>query len=146
MENKYKTLFENVNINKDNIKYNEPMSKHTTIKIGGNADVLYTPSSVEEIKEMLDVCKKNNIKVTVIGNGSKLLVKDNGIRGVVIKIAEKLSSYKVDGDYITVESGMSVPRLAHITKDLGLSGFEFACRNTCKAWWRSFYECRCLWL
>lgn len=126
MENKYSDFFLNSNINKENIRYNEPMSKHTTIKIGGIADVLVTPSTLGEVSECLKIAKENDIPVTVIGNGSKLLVKDKGIRGLVIKIAEKLSNYEVNENYVTVEAGMSVPRFSYITRDLGLSGFEFA--------------------
>ena len=70
---------------KDNIRIDEPMSKHTTFKIGGNADFFLRPTSEEELKHIMKVAKNNNIPITVIGNGSNVLVKDEGIRGFVIK-------------------------------------------------------------
>lgn len=113
-------------ISKGKIKYDEPMSNHTTIKIGGKADVLVLPTSVYEIIAIIKFAKENNIPVTTIGNGSKLLVLDEGIRGIVIKITSNLSNYKIDGEYIIAEAGMTLPRLAIIAKDNSLSGLEFA--------------------
>ena len=108
------------------VKYDEPMSKHTTLKVGGNADVLVTPSTVEDVKQVLSFAKKEGILVTVIGNGSKLLVLDKGIRGIVIKLSSKFADVDVKDEYITVNAGMSLPRLALIAKDNSLSGLEFA--------------------
>ena len=113
-------------IDASKVRYNEPMSKHTTLKVGGNADVLVMPESVEDVKNVLYFAKENNIAITVIGNGSKLLVLDNGIRGIVIKLSSKFANYDVSGEYITVNAGMSLPRLAIIAKDNSLSGLEFA--------------------
>jgi len=114
-------------IDSSKIKFNEPMSKHTTIKIGGEADAMVIPSTVDDIVSTLTFAKRNNIPVTIIGNGSKLLVRDKGIRGIVIKIGSKFNKFKVDDDIITVGAGMSMPRLARLTMKEGLSGFEFAC-------------------
>ena len=116
-------------IDSSKVKFNEPMSKHTTIKIGGVADALVIPSTVDDIICTLRFAKMNNIPVTVIGNGSKLLVTDKGIRGIVIKIGSKFNKFKVydDDDTITVGAGMSMPRLSRLTMKEGLSGFEFAC-------------------
>lgn len=108
------------------IKYNEPMKKHTTLKVGGNADVLVTPQDIQDVKTVLKFAKDNDIPVTVIGNGSKLLVKDGGIRGIVIKFGSKFSNVELNGEYITVSAGMTLPRLALIAKDNSLSGLEFA--------------------
>ena len=87
----------------ENVLKNEPMSRHTTFKTGGNADVFCEPESILELQELLKLLKANNQKPTVIGNGSNLLVKDNGIRGVVIKIGEKMSNAKADGKRVEVE-------------------------------------------
>lgn len=71
---------------KDSTVYkNEPMSKHTSFKIGGNADIYVKAKTVEDIKIVLKVANENNIPTTIIGNGSNVLVKDNGIRGIVIR-------------------------------------------------------------
>ena len=78
-------------IDKSKVRFDEPMSKHTTIKIGGKADVLVIPTNIEDIINVLKFAKENNVQVTVIGNGSKLLVRDKGIRGIVIKISSKFS-------------------------------------------------------
>ncbi|MBO5476416.1 MAG: UDP-N-acetylmuramate dehydrogenase [Clostridia bacterium] len=120
---KYKGL-ENI---VENIKYNEPMKMHTTMKVGGPCDCLVEPTSIEEIKAVLEYAKENNIEYYVIGNGSNLLVKDEGIRALVIKLASKFSKLEVDGEYITACAGCSVPRLSQEAKNKSLSGLEFAC-------------------
>lgn len=108
------------------VKYNEPMFKHTTIKIGGPADILVTPTNNEEVKQVVKFAKEENIPVTIIGNGSKLLVKDEGIRGIVIKITGKYANINIEGEHITAEAGITLPRLSIIAKDNSLSGLEFA--------------------
>ena len=114
-------------IDKDKIKFNEPMSKHTTIKVGGKADVLVIPTTLEDIINVLKFAKNNLIPITIIGNGSKLLVTDKGIRGIVIKISSKFSDYKIVGSTVTACAGMSMPKLSRLAMKEGLSGFEFAC-------------------
>lgn len=114
-------------LDKSNIKYNEPMKKYTTTKVGGPCDCLVEPTTVEEIKEVLKYVKENDIKYYVIGKGSNLLVKDEGYRGVIIKITDKFSDIEVNNEYIKVYSGCSVPKLAQIAKQNELSGLEFAC-------------------
>lgn len=69
-----------------NIKVEEEMRKYTSFKIGGIADILIFAKSIEDIKNVLEIVKTNNIPLTIIGNGTNLLVKDNGIRGIVLKI------------------------------------------------------------
>ena len=108
------------------VKYDEPMKKYTTLKVGGNADVLVLPSNIQDVISVLEFSKENELPVTVIGNGSKLLVKDGGIRGIVIKFGSKFSDVQIDGEYMTVCAGMTLPRLALIAKDKSLSGLEFA--------------------
>ena len=84
------------------VKYDEPMKKYTTLKVGGNVDVLVLPETIQDVISVLKFAKENNIPVTVMGNGSKLLVKDGGIRGIVIKFGSKFASIEIDGEYITV--------------------------------------------
>ena len=114
-------------LNPEKIKYNEPMSKHTTSKIGGMADVLVMPESIDEITKVINYAKINNIKVTVIGNGSKIVVSDDGIEGIVMKIASKMSEIRIENEYIYAEAGATMPAIAIKAKQAGLSGFEFAC-------------------
>lgn len=108
--------------NEENIFVNEPMKKHTTFKTGGNADFLVTPSSKEEIQKLfaLDVPK------IVMGNGSNLLVKDGGIRGLVIKLS-KNDNYKVCDNVIEADAGICVAKLSQIALKHKLKGLEFAC-------------------
>lgn len=124
MEVNFKTIEKYIDGSK--VRYDEPMSKHTTLKVGGNADVFVLPESVEDVVNVLRFAKENNIPVTVIGNGSKLLVLDKGIRGLVIKLSSKFANVEIDGESLTVSAGMSLPRLAIIAKDNALSGLEFA--------------------
>jgi len=114
-------------IDSSKVKFNEPMSKHTTIKVGGLADVIVFPTNIDDIVNTLKFAKRNNIPVTVIGNGSKLLVRDGGIRGIVIKISGKFNNYEIENNRIVVCAGMSMPRLSRIAMKNGLSGLEFAC-------------------
>ena len=122
---KYKGL-EDI-LDKDSIKYNEPMKKHTTMKVGGLCDCMVEPSSIEEIQKVLEYVKENNITYYIIGNGSNLLVKDEGVHALIIKIANKFSGFEVNGEYIKAYSGCSVPKLSQIAKENSLSGLEFAC-------------------
>ena len=122
---KYKGLEEI--LSKDSIKYNEPMKKHTTMKVGGPCDCMVEPSSIEENQKVLEYVKENNIKYYIIGNGSNLLVKDEGVHALIIKIASKFSSVEVNGEHIRAYSGCSVPKLSQIAKENSLSGLEFAC-------------------
>lgn len=125
MENKYMGL-ERI-IKKENIRYNEDMKNHTTMKVGGLCDCLVMPESIEEIEKLVKYAKENNIKYYIIGNGSNLLVLDEGIRGLVIKIANKFCNVEVKDNIIIAESGVSMPKLAQIAKKNVLSGLEFAC-------------------
>lgn len=123
--NKYKGLEEI--LDKGSIRYNEPMKKHTTMKVGGPCECMVEPSSIEEIQKIIEYSKKNNIKYYVIGNGSNLLVKDEGVNALIIKISNKFSGVEVNGEHIKAYSGCSVPKLSQIAKENSLSGLEFAC-------------------
>lgn len=117
------------NITKSNIYINEPMSKHTSFKIGGNADILVKIKSVEDIKYILKYSKLNNIPITVIGNGSNLLVKDKGIRGITIQIDIQdinIIEEKEGEIIIFVGSGVKLGMLANKLMQKEVSGFEFA--------------------
>lgn len=114
-------------LNKNDILKNEPMSKHTSLKIGGNAEYFIKINTIENLKEILLLAKDNNIPVTIIGNGTNLLIKDGGIKGFVLKL--ELKDFKIKRNtneiLITVESGMSVASLSAIALKEELSGLEF---------------------
>ncbi len=122
MESIYKELIKT--IDKDRVLINEPMSKHTSFRIGGPADLFIKVNDVDELNCVLKVAKKNNIAVTCIGNGSNTLVKDKGIRGITIKL--NFTDINVNGDIIEVGSGVAIPVLAKVAYDNSLTGLEFA--------------------
>ena len=111
----------------EKILIDEPMSRHTSFKVGGPADIMFLPSSAGEIISVLNLCKSNDIPFTVIGNGSNLLVSDKGIRGVVIKIGKNMSSVALQSEnVIYAQSGASLAMVASVALNNNLAGFEFA--------------------
>jgi len=115
---------QNLNIGK--VKPNEPLLNHTTIKIGGPADLFIEPSSVDNLKKVMEVIKKNSINWRAIGRGSNLLVSDKGIEGAVIKLSTGLDHLEINDTEITVGGGYSLVSLATSISKKGLSGLEFA--------------------
>lgn len=110
------------------ILINEPMNKHTTFKIGGNADVFIKADTIEKIQYILRLSKDNNIPLFIIGNGSNLLVKDEGIRGIVLKI-ELNDINIIDEDNkikVTASAGVKLAQLAQVLLKNSIQGFEFA--------------------
>ncbi|TYR82636.1 UDP-N-acetylmuramate dehydrogenase [Priestia megaterium] len=108
------------------VRENEPLAKHTTMKIGGPADILVEPSSVEDLKLTMDIIRKHGVKWRAIGRGSNLLVSDKGIEGVVIKLGAGLDELKIDGEMVTVGGGYPSIKLATVITKQGLSGLEFS--------------------
>ena len=101
------------------------MKNHTTFRVGGPADIFLTPSA-EELPAVLSVCREEQMPVTVIGNGSNLLVGDQGIRGVVICIGSGMRGIRVDGEKIFLEAGVTLAAVAQQAAKAGLTGLEFA--------------------
>lgn len=114
-------------IKKENIKYNEEMKNHITMKVGGPCDLMVLPESIDDIKNVIKYAKENDIKYYIIGNGSNLLVLDEGIRGIVIKITNKFGKIEVINDEIIAEAGAGIPKVAQVAKKNSLKGLEFAC-------------------
>ena len=110
----------------DNIKKNEPMSKHTSFKVGGNADYFIEINSDKNvINKISKFANENHIKLTIIGNGTNILVSDNGIRGIVLKLKVD-TSYNICDDYIEVSAGVQNAYVANIMLNNEMTGFEFA--------------------
>lgn len=107
-------------------KVNEPMSLHTSFKIGGGAEYFVEPSNEKELSAVLKATKENNIPVTVIGNGSNLLVSDEGIDGVVISTLKMKTIRLLDETHIFAEAGSSLTAVCLFAKNNSLSGLEFA--------------------
>ncbi|MGL4759875.1 MAG: UDP-N-acetylmuramate dehydrogenase [Sarcina sp.] len=110
----------------ENVIVDALMKEHTCFKVGGPADILVTPSTTEEIANVVAVCKDNNIPYLVMGNGSNILVKDGGINGVVIKL-EKMKNIEVNGNKIKADSGAMLSKVSAIAVENSLTGAEFAC-------------------
>ena len=114
-------------VKRNNILKNEPMSKHTSLKIGGIADYFIKVKSVDELKKLLEFVTENNIPTTIVGNGTNLLVRDGGIRGIVIKL--ELNDFKIKKTakdvLITVGSGMTLAALSAIAVKEDVAGLEF---------------------
>lgn len=110
----------------EDIKIDEPMKEHTSFKVGGPVDILLTPKHFNQVVDVVKLCKKENIPYYIMGNGSNLLVKDGGIRGVMIKLV-KLNKIQVKGNKIITESGVSLKDISTTALENCLTGFEFAC-------------------
>ena len=134
-------------IAKENILINEPMKKHTTFKIGGPADFYITANNTGDVKNITKFAKDNDIKLTIIGNGSNVLVKDNGIRGITLKLnLKEISKQKTDNGMIyTVGSGTTLSQISSEALKDEMTGLEFVYRNTRQHWWCCIYECRSFW-
>jgi UDP-N-acetylmuramate dehydrogenase len=108
------------------IRINESMRRHTTWKIGGSADLFLDPSDKEDIRQAVEFARERSIPFTVIGNGSNILIKDGGIRGLVIKIGRGMATLSVNGNSIRAGAGAILPELAAVARKNSLGGFEFA--------------------
>lgn len=110
----------------DIILVDELMKKHTSFKVGGPVDIMIVPSNYEELQKAIKLCFESEIPYYVIGNGSNLLVKDKGIRGVVIKLTG-LREIKVENTTIISQSGALLSDVSEKALQASLSGLEFAC-------------------
>lgn len=110
----------------DNVLCDEPMNRHTTFRIGGAADYFVKPGSPDELAKVIALCKKENIKYFILGNGSNLLVSDEGYRGMIINIMDNMNSVTVEGTVIKAQAGALLVRVSVIARDNALTGLEFA--------------------
>ena len=113
-------------IAKDSILIDEPMSRHTTFRVGGPADFFVTPKAKEEVRDVIRICKEAGMPYYIIGNGSNLLVSDAGYRGVVVQIYKEMNEVKVEGDLVKAQAGALLSGIAAKALGAELSGFEFA--------------------
>lgn len=110
----------------DNVYRNEPMKKHTTFRIGGPADYYLCPHSAEEIQKVVEICREEKMPYFILGNGSNLLVSDQGYRGVVIQLWKNVSDIRVEGCLVYAKAGASLAKIAAEALEEGLTGMEFA--------------------
>ena len=120
MNNFYNQLIQK--LDKNDIIINEQMKKHTSLKIGGVADYFIYVRNIEELVFIIDRLKENRINYYIIGNGTNLLVKDNGFRGAIIKLM--FNEIKFKDDRIIAGAGVSLCTLARKAIDKGIKGFE----------------------
>lgn len=114
-------------VGEEDVLLNEPMSEHTTFKIGGPADLYVIPEDVAELAEILDICREREVPYFVLGKGSDLLVADEGYRGVIIGLADGLTGVTADDELLTCEAGVPLREASEMACELGLTGLEFAC-------------------
>lgn len=113
-------------IEQSQILINEPMANHTSFKIGGPAKAIITPRSVDEIRMLVESLKAENTPFLVMGNGSNILVDDDGLDVVVIKISDQFSEVVIEEDLVIAEAGVLLSKLSKIILRASLKGFEFA--------------------
>ena len=104
---------------------NEPMSKHTTFRIGGNADMFVSPK-ISQVADIMKLAKEYDVPVTIIGNGSNLLVGDKGIHGLVLSFGKDAEEIQVDGNCMVVSAGALLSKIAAEAAKHSLTGLEFA--------------------
>lgn len=109
------------------IKYDEPLKNHTSLRIGGPADVFCSPGNIEDLKKVVSIFKEYNIPFWVLGNGTNLLILDNGIRGLVINLNKGFKKIIFSDKIVKVGAGVSLVYLSKIALNRELSGLEFAC-------------------
>lgn len=104
----------------------EPMKKHTTFRVGGPADYFVMPKTIEEVQQVVALCKQEEMPYYVLGNGSNLLVGDMGYRGVIIQIYKEMNNIQVEGTTIKAQAGALLSKIGSAALEAGLTGFEFA--------------------
>ena len=113
-------------LGEERVLINEPMSRHTSFKIGGPADFLVVPENSHQLEEMLRTLISTSTPYMIMGNGTNLLVSDKGIRGVVIKIFDNMNNYSAKDEFLEFEAGMLISKASKIALENNLSGLEFA--------------------
>jgi UDP-N-acetylmuramate dehydrogenase len=107
-------------------KFDEPLKRYTAWKIGGPADALLEPRSVDEMIEATEKATEYGIPFTILGGGTNVLVRDGGITGLTIRLAKSLKNVEIEGTHVTADAGVLYPVLANTTAGRGLAGLEFA--------------------
>ena len=110
----------------ENVHVQEPMSNHTTFRVGGPADCLVEISDKEELRSLCRYLSLTGMPFFVMGNGSNLLVSDAGFRGVILKLQSSLSGFRVEGNKIFAQAGATMAQVARAAMEHGLTGLEFA--------------------
>ncbi|SES43290.1 UDP-N-acetylmuramate dehydrogenase [Salipaludibacillus aurantiacus] len=110
----------------ENVLKHEPMSKHTLTQIGGKADLFVIPETHEQVAEIVRLRNKHDLPFMLLGNGSNMIVRDGGLRGLVLHLA-RLSDLKVEGTQLIAQGGANIKDASQLALKHGLTGLEFAC-------------------
>lgn len=110
----------------DNVILNEPLKKHTLVKIGGAADYFVMPRTYEEVAQIIRLKEEYNVPFTLLGNGSNVVVRDGGIRGIVVQF-KHLNEIRVDGTKLIAQGGANIKDASRVALEHSLTGLEFAC-------------------
>ncbi len=110
----------------EHLRTDEPMSRHTTFRVGGPADYMYFPDSEEDLLNAIDCARRAETPCIIIGNGSNLVVRDGGIRGLVIVLGDAFAGIRAEDTRIIAQTGVSMAKTACFAQEHGLSGLEFA--------------------
>ncbi|WP_062353912.1 UDP-N-acetylmuramate dehydrogenase [Bacillus kwashiorkori] len=113
-------------IQEDNIAIDEWLKNHTYTRLGGKADFFITPTTYEEVQNLVKFCNEKAVPLTLIGNGSNLIVRDGGIRGIVLSL-KKLTTIHVEGTSVIAQSGAAIIDTSKVALEAKLTGLEFAC-------------------
>ena len=113
-------------VGEENVRANEPMNAHATFQIGGPADAYVTPRSAEQVAAIVKACREADAPLAVVGNGSDLLVADEGLRCVVMQILDNMADVRVEGTRIVAQAGATNAQVARAALEAELAGFEFA--------------------
>lgn len=115
-------------MNRQGIPYltDAPMRDYTTFRAGGPADLLISPKSAEQIRAVLQMCRQLEVPVTLLGNGSNVLVRDGGIRGAVLRLGSEFSQIQIEGSMVIAQAGAKLAAVVSAALSAGLVGMEFA--------------------
>jgi len=113
-------------IDEEYIIENVPMAQYTSFKAGGNADMLVMPQSIDQLKDVLQVLSGHDYPYMILGNGSNILVKDSGYRGIMVKLGSAFDDVKVEGSRVICGAGALLSVAAKTAAAAGLTGLEFA--------------------
>jgi UDP-N-acetylmuramate dehydrogenase len=126
-QSKINELYENMtSVVRGIVLKDEPLKNHTYFKIGGPAGILAEPEDTEDLKTVLKLVKKHGIDCFIIGNGTNLLVSDEGFKGAIVKIGDKFNYFERNENKVTAGAGVLLSTLAKFIAKEGLAGFEFA--------------------
>ena len=110
----------------EQILQNEPLAAHTTMRVGGPADVFFLPDSAAQVRRALEIARELGLPALLMGNGSNLIARDGGVRGLVVCLGERFARVEIDGEELRAQAGASLARVASMAQEAGLAGLEFA--------------------